>query len=488
MVAALAAGLGQTPAQTTFDYAGATAYVRQGQAELAIPILEKMLAAAPYDLKARNLLGIALLNTGRKAEASVQFKQALQTDPKFQPALKNLAVNEMAMGLQSDAKSHFEQLLKAAPNDPVAHLYLGEISFAGHRYARAIAHYEQSDGLYLKDPQVVIHNARSHFEVGVTLAKAKNYVASAQQFQLAQKGFPDPYQVRFNLTLAYVNAHNYAAAIEAGESLARDFPKGELYNLLSRAYEGNGRTQAAYDALRTATQVDPGNETNYLDLMALCLTHENWDLSLEISDVALSRVAPTYRLRLQRGAVLAMKGLLEDAENEFLIAAREAPQVSFPSVALAVVWLEMKKPEQAVEVLRVRRAQDSKDYLVNWFLAEALNQAGVSPGTPDEKEAVAALQDAVRSNPTAAGPRVLLGKMLVKRGQADDARRQFEEAMKLDPNDASAAYHLALIYRKAGNTRRAEELMAKVGKATSVPDSPPATGRNLVKIVREGSR
>ncbi len=65
---------------------------------------------------------------------------------------------------------------------------------------------------------------------------------------------------------------------------------------------------------------------------------------------------------------------------------------------------------------------------------------------------------------------------------------QFEVALKLDPNDATAAYHLALIYRKAGNTKRAEELMARVGKATSVPDAPLVTGRDLVKIVREGSR
>src|SRR5260370_10641787 len=172
-------------------------------------MLEKMLAAAPNELKARNLLGIALLNAGRQVEASVQFRQALQTDPKFQPALKNLAVNEMAMGRQSDAKSHFEQLLKVAPNDPVAHLYMGEISFAEHRHAQAIAHYEKSGGLYLKDPQVVIHNARSHFEVGVTLAKAKNYEASAQQFQLAQKGFPDPYHMAFTLTLVNTTPPHY---------------------------------------------------------------------------------------------------------------------------------------------------------------------------------------------------------------------------------------------------------------------------------------
>src|SRR5215831_3960436 len=121
-------------AQTQADYAAAAAYVRQEQPALAIPILEKLLATAPRDLKARNLLGIALLNAGRREEAAAQFQKALQIDPAFQPALKNLAVDEMALGRQKEAEAHFETLLKAVPADPVGHLYLGEIAFAEGRY------------------------------------------------------------------------------------------------------------------------------------------------------------------------------------------------------------------------------------------------------------------------------------------------------------------------------------------------------------------
>jgi hypothetical protein len=52
------------------------------------------------------------------------------------------------------------------------------------------------------------------------LARAKRYEAAAQHFQLAQTSSPDPYQVGFNLTLVYVNGHNYTAAAETGEKLA----------------------------------------------------------------------------------------------------------------------------------------------------------------------------------------------------------------------------------------------------------------------------
>src|SRR5437660_10836375 len=101
----------------------AEADVRNGRPEQAIPVLQRILAQSPSDLKARNLLGIALMNAGRKEEARIQFEKVLTVDPGFRPALKNLAVDEMALGRQAQAKLHFEKLLKDVPKDPVAHLY-----------------------------------------------------------------------------------------------------------------------------------------------------------------------------------------------------------------------------------------------------------------------------------------------------------------------------------------------------------------------------
>jgi Flp pilus assembly protein TadD len=99
----------------------------------------------------------------------------------------------------------------------------------------------------------------------------------------------------------------------------------------------------------------------------------------------------------------------------------------------------------------------------------------------------------VKLNPSVAGPRVLLGKLLVKRGEPDRAARQFEEALRLKPDDHTAAYPLAMIYRRAGNLKRAEELMAIAAKATSAADpSTPGAGsaarEDLVRIIREASK
>jgi tetratricopeptide (TPR) repeat protein len=416
----------------------------------------------------------------------------------------------MELGRQKGAELHFEQLLKLVPNDAVAHLYMGDLSFLEHRYGDAVAHYEQSGGQHLKSPAATLRYARclvetgkaaaadetlaglptdagaeTRFEAGVLLAGAGRYEGAVREFQLARKGYGDQYQVGFNLILALMGSHNNSAAIQAAEQLAEQGNrKAELYNLLSRAYESDGQTQKAYDSLREAIRLEPQDETNYLDLMSLCLTHENWELSLEIADVALSRIPAAYRVRLQRGAVWAMQGKMEDAEQEFLAASRIAPQAELPPVALALARIDMNKLDEAAEGLRSRRA--SKDYRVHWLLGEALSRAGVEPGSAGEKEAVAELQQAVRTNPGANAPRVLLGKMLMKRGDIAGAAGQFEAALQIDPEEMSATYQLAMIYRDQGKTKQAEELAAKVSKARSAPDPGQFTQRNLVKIIREG--
>lgn len=499
--------------QQATPYQSAIAFVQQGEFNRAIPILEQILAATPGDLKARNLLGIALSAAGRKEDANTQFRKLLEADPNLAPVLKNLAVNELSLGKYKEAGVHFEQVLKQMPKDPVVHFGLGEVDYAGKRYAQAITHYEQSGELYLKDPQATVRYARScieakkpaaavtaldhlppaadsraHFEAGVLLTRVDKYEAAIRQFELAQAGYPDPYEAGYNLTLAYEKANDHTRAIETGEQLlARGYRKPELYNLLSQAYEHADRTKEAYDALRAATQVDPHDESNYIDLMALCLTHQNYDLSLEISDIALRLLPDSYRVRLQRGVVMAMKGRFEDAEQEFLTATKVAQKVALPWVALALVRMQMNKLPEAIDVLRQRRKLNPNDYLSDWFLGEALSREGALPGTPEEKEAVLALEDAIRVNPAASQPRTVLGKFLVRRGDLDRAADTFERALKLDPDDTTAAYQLALLYRKKGNTKRAEELFAKVSKAKT-EDREQFTQRNLVKIIREGSQ
>jgi tetratricopeptide (TPR) repeat protein len=476
-------------------------------------VLEPLLQQQPSDVRALTLMGMALTTAGKPKDANARFRQALAANPQFAPALRGLAINEMALGLAQEAKQHFEQLVKLTPGDPVAQLALGELAFRDKQYAQSVQHFEQSQGLHLRDPRNVVNYADAsiragqpqkaeaalrqmpdgadpalYLEAGGLLVKMSRFDAAAAQFEKAARSHPDRYLVGYNLALAQLKAKSFDAAIRTAESLiAAGHRKPELYNLLGHAYEGGGRTKDAYDALRTAATLEPLDEINYLDLIGICVAHKNLDLALEIADAGIARVPSSDRLHLQRGVVWAMKGDFEKARAAFESAARLAPKKALPQISLGLVLMQVDRPADAVQVLEKTASASPDDYLVHWFLGEALNRAGVEPGSPMEKEAIASLTTSVRLKPDQVQPRVLLAKMLTRRGQLDEAHEQLEQALKLEPDSVPATYQLAQVLQKKGDTARARELFARVSKAKA-EEREQFASRGLQQIVREGAR
>ena len=77
----------------------------------------------------------------------------------------------------------------------------------------------------------------------------------------------------------------------------------ERISFVSRAYAASGVTQSAWDALRAATELDLVEQSDSVDLVALSLDHENFDLDVETADVAVGRLPDFPCLYLQRGGL-----------------------------------------------------------------------------------------------------------------------------------------------------------------------------------------
>lgn len=495
------------------DYEKAVAHIKQGQWESAVEPLKRVLEEAPGNLQVLNLLGVALSSSERRQEANEYFRKALAANPAFHSALKNLAVNELAMGLTREALTHFEELLQHVPDDAVAHLALADAAYAAKDYSGAVAHFEKSRALHAGNARAIVHFARSYretkqpekalrlleqmpaeadaatrFETGLLLAELERYAPAAALFEQAKEGYPDAYELGFNLTLAYWKGGEPAKALQAGETLiAQGQAKADLHNLLARIYEASQETKKAYEALRAATQLDPTDPDNYIDLIDLCLDHRNADLGLEIADIAVERLPQSRRLRLQRGVVLAMKGRFEDARESFEAAAALEPENGLTHVAMALIYMQMDRVGEAVDILRKRRAAAPNDALAHWFLGEALNRQGVRPGSSEEQEAMQALERSVELQPSLLQAQVLLGKMLLRSGDLDRAAAHLEEALKLEADHMPAIYSLAQVRQKQGDKEAAKALFARVQQAKT-EEHDEFTQRGLLQIVREGAK
>jgi tetratricopeptide (TPR) repeat protein len=477
----------------------------------AIPHLQQNLKAAPHNVKVMNLLGLSYTATGQIEKANEQFRAALKVQPSFYAAEKNLAVNEFGSGHLAAAKEHFERVLQHVPLDEVSHFYLGEIAFVAKDCAAALSHYDKSRTRIVNNPDLIFRYAfcaldrqrapaaatmlellppgdgHAHFRAGQMLGKAGLHREAAKHFALARPAYPEPQVAGYNQILMLLQSGDHSEAIRVGEELvAQGHQQSEIFNLLSEAYRKNDQVKEAYEALRRATRIHPQEENNYVDLAALCLDYENYDLGLEITNIGLHKIPNSDRLYLQRGVMRAMKGQVAESEKDFEIAQKLAPGKTLPHVALGIAWMQLGQISKAAEALRQQAKLNPDDFLINYLLGEALVRSGPTPGSDEENEAVRAFEASVRANPDFVHSRAGLGKLLLRRGEVDRAIEVLEKAVELDPTEAAPAFQLANAYRRRGDAVRAEKMMAHVG-ALHQKDREDAVGKALKRIVREGT-
>jgi hypothetical protein len=83
----------------------------------AVSMLEAAVRIDPNRAEARNMLGLALAQTGRTLEAAGEFVAALKVRPDFLSARFNLAAAELKIGDLDDAIANLELLAKAEPEN-----------------------------------------------------------------------------------------------------------------------------------------------------------------------------------------------------------------------------------------------------------------------------------------------------------------------------------------------------------------------------------
>ena len=490
-------------------YDCAVYYVGRHDFSAATQALHEELLVSPRNLKALNLLGIVLTESGRIEAGNGKFKEALEIDPDFYSARKNLAINEFNLHRLQEAKADLDRVLTNSPSDQIVHVYLAEISFNKTDCSGALPHYEKASDRIPTNRTWMLHyvqclakkgnvaratavlkklptgDSQGNFQAGLILGSAGAYEAGAAFFSLARQNHGDPYLAGYNELLMLIRAEKYSESITLfNQMVSEGYAKAELYNLISEAYRKKGDVKEAYDSLRTATKLEPAAEDNYVDLAALCLDDESYDLGLEILDVGIHYVPNSYRLYVQRGFMLVMRGRMEDAEKQFQLASALAPDKSLPYIALGEVWMQVGQAQRAADMLREKTRAPGANFLIPYIFAEALIRSGADAGTPAAAEAVEALEASIRLNSKYAHSHAELGKLLLREGKIDNAIAELKIATELDPDDSGSFYQLGQAYRKMGEKAKAEEMLARVAQLHT-PEHELDVKKELIRLVKQ---
>ena len=96
---------------------------------------------------------------------------------------------------------------------------------------------------------------------------------------------------------------------------------------------------------------------------------------------------------------------------------------------------------------------------------------------PDKLDAVEAeLRKAAALEPRWADARLALGDLLADRARYADAIREYRQAIRLQPDFATAHYRLGQAYRRAGDKERAREEFDAYERLRKLPAGLPKTG------------
>lgn len=327
-LAVVAAFIIGTDAQTTplwlTRFQEAVAQLRAGDLDRAVAGFESLWKSNPEDAQLATSIGGALDSTSHHGEATVWYQRALTAQPGFEPALKNLAMNDAVRGKFSAAATLLRQLLRNDPGNPEATYNLGLISLRLRQYREAVEAFrkvQDAPNSLLPAAQVRLGEANALFHLGryasvvdllsksgrpaddtgfVLLGSAQalsgNLPAAVRTFQDAAASFPNDPQVYFRLALIFSEGRRdqeaqtvlasglkqipnspllqYAQAVLyeiadkddeatrwAEQSLSGDNRQPEVWGLLGTLYDRRRRTDDALKAYRKALALGAGAYT-----------------------------------------------------------------------------------------------------------------------------------------------------------------------------------------------------------------------------------
>ncbi|HZU99230.1 MAG TPA: protein kinase, partial [Planctomycetota bacterium] len=223
--------------------------------------------------------------------------------------------------------------------------------------------------------------------------------------------------------------------------------------------ERGGRRDEAHKLLEEALALVPTHARARARLASLLLNEGEARRAREELDRAVADDGRCLEARLLRGDLERKAGELDKALEDYDAAARLTegdPRPHYGRGAVLVAKGDMaaaaKELGRGLELARASRTHTADDpgYREAVRLSgEARTAAGDAAGAQTD------LEEAIRLDPDAPSPRILLGKMLAARGQDKLAVEAFADAIRRKPDDAEAIELRAASRRRIGQAAEA---------------------------------
>lgn len=170
-------------------------YIAKGAPEAAIPLLRRIVAERPRDVKVRVMYATVLRDLGLYPQAQAQFGLALKLDPSYAPAHAGLGILYDLMRDSARAQRHHKRAVELAPGVAAFHNNLGFSLYLTGDTDGAIRELETALAL---DPALAI----AYNNLGFAYGRRGEFDKAERSFRVVS----DEPQALVNLSLVYDQA------------------------------------------------------------------------------------------------------------------------------------------------------------------------------------------------------------------------------------------------------------------------------------------
>ena len=481
-----------------------------GDLQTAEEELRRAVSLGPENADFLQELGTVLAMEKKLEESTSLLERALRIDPGSLTARRYLAANLWQLHRFAEARQNLQALLKAKPGDPQALLLLGMVSENTGDYATAVKTLAAVPTLVRAQPESVAALARSYYHIGevdkarLWLKDLLNHPVGAQAVLLgaqiademqdyqtaetllvsSQSSFSDTATLKYWLALVRFHAKQF----EQSEQLIRQLldagqQSAKIYRLLGWCLQEQHHYQDAVHAFQQAIDLEPTNETNYLDLGKILLTEGRLVPAIELTRRTTNAFPDSSQALLLRGSVELAATLFSDAVDSFSRTLQLDPASPDATLGLARAQFGAGMTQQARATLERAISDFPRNAPFELELAQLLLKEAE---TGDERAGTRAeqlLNSAVALDDTLAEAHYQLGELTLGRGQPQRALIHLQRAAKLKPASAKIHFALARAYRRLGKNEEAAKETAlydelKEKETPRAPDSSADTPSN----------
>lgn len=421
----------------------------------ALRLSEQALKQKPADARVLTLRGMAYSGQGHSDLALKSFQQALKISPDYLPALEGAAQTEYQQG-SVQAKPLLEHILRIQPADPTTHAMLAVFDYRAGNCRGAIDHFQHAGKLLETQAEALT-------EYGSCMASSNQATAAVPLLQQALALNPANVVARYNLALLQWNNGQTDEALNTLNPLLEEPSAPEdVLTLAADMYESKNDTQHAVKLLRQAILAHPKQPAAYLQFASLSFDHDSAQVGIDILNAGLTQLPNDAELYVARGVLRSKMSNSEEAVQDFETANRLDPRLSFVGAAAGIAASQAHKSAEALETFRAAAKQHPNDALTQYLLAEALSEENKTAENPNYAEEITAAKRAVSLDPKRLDAHDLLASIYLQSDQTNLSIEQSREALKIDPNDEQAIFHLMIAFRKTGQKAEVAELVRRL--------------------------